>query len=536
MRRQTLALCLALGIATASGSPTTPSTEIAAVVSQDIARIDRLLHHPLAQLRIEGIQGARLLRLHDFEPALIPLLGDRAPLVRRETVEALAECGTHQSVALLLKLIEDPDWSVCEHARIALCRMTAEDASWGRWWSATSLEHKQNALLAALESPDQATRSTAAQALRALATPEIEEEILKRLTQGKGVSGEERKLLTEALDRVGGAAALPYLLQRTSVGDRAAAWAVGRRGGPEAEEALLKGVRRNRGLDFLLNLDRIGSTKCTPYVPFLCRNFITIVRAGYGEDLRLPVSPMHRVSANLVRRTGHAPALVEMILLELEGKANDQAVPAELRPHVTDLRKLLKPEFVREGVSGCDYLFGAFRYLIDDPALVPRLLPLLESPVLLTRIYAAMALGELRAPGGVRPLLTVVRAGYSFCDSTSPASGKHTAEFRQVDGKRVRQSQTVRWLGYFCWALGQIGTEEAREGLESLAGAIDSPRDVRYGSVIGLGAIGSPKSLPILRTIARDDIIWIVRDTAARTVADIELNQRAAAALAKSEQ
>ena len=534
MRGHTFALCLALG-AVAASAGAARSAEILDVISQDIARFEELLGNPVPQLRVEGIQGARLLRLPDFEPALLPLLRDRDPLVRRETVEALAECGTHKSIPALLAVLGDPDWSVREHARLALRRMTAEDEGWRKWWSATNLEHKQNALLAALESADPPARTATARALRSLATPEAEGEILKRLTQGKDVSGQERKLLTEALDRVGGDASLPYLLQRAGVGDRAAAWAVGRRGGPEAEEALLKGVRRSRTLDFLLNLDRVGSTKCVPYVPFLCRNFITIVRAGYGEDLRLPVSPMHRASGNLIRRTGHAPVLVDLILTELEGKADPNAVPAPLKPHFADLRKLLKPEFVREGVSGCDYMLGAFRYLIGDHKLVPRLFPLLKSPVLLTRVYAAMALGELRAPEAVSPLLEVVRAGYTFCDSTAPASGKHTAEFRKVDGKRVRQSQTVRWLGYFCWALGQIGTDEAREALESLAAAADSPRDVRYGSVIGLGAIGAPESLPVLRAVARDDIIWIIRDTAARTVADIDLDQRATAAVARAD-
>ena len=39
----------------------------------------------------------------------------------------------------------------------------------------------------------------------------------------------------------------------------------------------------------------------------------------------------------------------------------------------------------------------------------------------------------------------------------------------------------------------------------------------------GLGFIGSPKSLPTLEEVARRDIVWLVRETARETAADIAL-------------
>jgi hypothetical protein len=39
---------------------------------------------------------------------------------------------------------------------------------------------------------------------------------------------------------------------------------------------------------------------------------------------------------------------------------------------------------------------------------------------------------------------------------------------------------------------------------------------------VGLGFIGSPKSLPVLRQAATNDVIWMIRDEARRAIEDIE--------------
>jgi len=317
---------------------------------------------------------------------------------------------------------------------------------------------------------------------------------------------------------IGSDKSMPYLLQRAGVGDRAAAWAVGRRGGEQAEDALLKGLVRNRSLDFLLNVDRVKSTKCGPLLAPRCRNFASVIRAGRGEELRYPPSPLRRASANLIRRSGKGPMLIDLILAEMEGQPKEDAISADLKPLFQDLRQILTPEFVREGYSHCDPLLGVLYDVADDTTLVPRLIPLLQSECLLVRIYAGLTLGKLGAAEAVDPLLEVIRKGYAFSDATAPASAKHTVNIFTVDGKPQRQSQTVRWLGYLCTALGHIGTDDARLALESLATDPDAPRDVRYGSVIGLGHIGSAKSRPALRKVAEQDIIWMIRDVARQTM------------------
>ena len=510
------------------------TSQIPDVLGQDISRFNELMSNPIAELRIEGALGARHLRLAMFEPKLIGLLKDHDPVVRQEAVVALSQCGTSDSIGHLIVLLSDPHWQVREHVRMALCRMTGQSfsaaprAQWEQWWNATSIEQKQERLFTDLVADDPAVRHAAGRALRCLATQGCEDRILGVLQQGK--AGREHAMLVEALDRIGTPKSMPYFLQRAGVGDRAAAWALGRRGGADAEEALLKGLARNWSLDFFLNLDRVRSTKCGPFLARLCGNFASLIRAGRGEDLRYPPSPLRRVSANLIHRSGKGPMLVDLILAEMEGTAKEDAIPGDLKPLFQDLRRILTPEFVREGFSHCDPLLGVLYDVANDPALAARLIPLLQSQSLLVRIYAGLTLGKLGAAEAVGPLLEVIREGYAFSDSTAPASAKHTVNILNVDGKPQRQGQTVRWLGYLCTALGHIGTDDARRALESLANDPDAPRDVRYGSVIGLGHVGSMESLPALRKAVEQDIIWMIRDAASQTIREIEIANRARSA------
>jgi len=428
----------------------------------------------------------------------------------------------------------DADWTVREHAGLALARMTgeqfAQDESqeWRKWWNATSIEAKQDRLIKELAAEEADARHAAARALRALATPALEERLLKLLRPPTQLRARERTSLIEALDRVGTAKSLPYFVARASVGDRAAAWALGKRGGEKAEEALLKGFRRNRSLDFMLNLDRVKSRKCGPFVAALCRQFPSLINSSAGsEDVRYGPAPRERVLANLIRRSGRATQLIGLTLDQLEGKLDEASVPDDLKPLLRDLCSVTQPGFIREGYGGCACLLAAMCHVADDAALAPRLMPLLKHQSYTVRIYAALTLGRLRAAEAVAPLVEVIKEGYAFSDSTALASGKHTASFRTVNGKRRRQSQTIRWLGYFCMALGRIGTEEARQTLEAFAADPGVLRDVRYGSVVGLGFVAAPASRPVLEEVVQTDVIWMIRDAAERAIAEIELRRAA---------
>ena len=63
---------------------------------------------------------------------------------------------------------------------------------------------------------------------------------------------------------------------------------------------------------------------------------------------------------------------------------------------------------------------------------------------------------------------------------------------------------------------------ERLEGDEESGYGADVSKD---GAVVGLGFIGSPASLPVLKRVASDDIIWLVRDEARQVSVNIQLTK-----------
>ena len=249
-----------------------------------------------------------------------------------------------------------------------------------------------------------------------------------------------------------------------------------------------------------------------------------ITYRGQPDDLMIPeAQPIQRVGANLIRRSGQAPAFINQVLLELEytmkppPTAPRPPMPEPWKKMLEAMRSELKPGFVREDGTTTSQPITALYHVATDKALAKRLMPLLHHPAFVPRVYVAMTLGKLRANEALPEMLKIIREGYAFSDSVALASGKH-----------FDQSQTVRWRGFLCMALGRMGGDEARLALEQFAADPKQPRDIRYSAVVGLGFIASPRSLPVLRQVAAKDIIWMVRDEARRLAEDIEvLNKEA---------
>ena len=513
-------LCLVFQVmlSAARGAPTDDPPDI---LSQDAARYLRLLGSPVAQRRIEGLQGLSHLKHWPAEEQVLELLTDPSPQVRREAVLALGRLGTGQCIPHLIALLDHPAWEVRQNAWLALGRLTSQSfgandkPGWQKWWLADSSRDKEQALLARAETGEATARHAALRALRHLATPASETALIGFLHR-PGLAGEDRNLAAEALERVGSARAIPAL---GGLHTDASAWALGRIGGVEAEAALLKFPKT---LAVLLNLDRLHSTNAGPFIPHLVASMGLVTYRGQPDDvMNVESQPIQRVGANLIRRSGLAPELINQVLLELEytsqapPKTPRSPLPEAWRPMLEKMRSELKPGFVREDGVTTSQPLTALEYVATDRALARRLMPLLRHPAVVPRVYVAMTLGRLQAREALPEILGIIREGYPFSDAVALASGKH-----------FDQSQTVRWRGFLCLALGRLGGEEARLALEQLAGDGRQPRDIRYSAVVGLGFIASPRSLPALRQTATNDIIWMVRDEARRTAADIELLQK----------
>lgn len=512
------------GLLTLVGASAIAAADPVDVVTQDVTRFTRLLESPLPERRVEGIQGLSNLKHWPAETTLLKLLADPALPVRREAVQALGRLGSASSVPRLVDLLSDSSWELRQNAWLNLGRLTAQDfpidqpQRWRQWWTTGAATNHAATLLARLtNAAPSPARQQAWRAFRHFATPANEEFLIASLHK-PDLTSDERLCVAAALERVGSAKAIPAL---AGFHADAAAWALGRIGGTEAEQALLKFPKT---LGVLLNLDRLHSTNCGWLVPHLVSQMGLVTYRGQPDDLmNADAQPIQRVGANLILRSGRAPELIHQVLLELEYTMKPPpasprpATPQEWKPMLEAMRSELKPGFVREDGTTTSQPLAALYHLAADLALVPRLRPLLRHPAFVPRIYVAMTLGKLQAAETLPELLAIIREGYAFSDSVALASGKH-----------FDQSQTVRWRGFLCLALGRMGGDAARRALEELAADARQPRDIRYSSVVGLGFIGSAQSLPVLRSVATNDIIWMVRDEARRTANDIATLQREA--------
>ena len=488
---------------------------------EEVERFTRLAASGIAEFEIEAAQGFYHLKHPSGEDALVPLATSRSADVRLQAVKALGTCGGRRSVEVLIDSLADTDWEVREAAGDALERMTAESPFHDRpaalaWLKASSWSEKEAALVRRLGGADVLEALEALEALRYVGSPAVEDAILLRLPK---LGPDGFRLAVGTLERVGTTKSLPALVALVNhLPD--ASWALAEIGGPEAEQALFNAMLRwrNTRLDCMLNLDRLGSTKCGPYTPMLLQTFGLVIYRSRTDELQFGPTAFQRVAANLVLRSGDSQKIVHLVLAECENNRSVEETPPHLRTMLANMKTELASGFVRNDSGTVALPLAALPHIIRERRFVPRLIGLLDHPAYIVRIYAAECLASLKAHEGVAPILRVIRTPYDFPDST-----------RQVSGKHFDHSKYVRWRGYLPIALGKLGGHEAREALEQLALDEKTYRDTRYGAVVGLRFLASPESLPALEKVARDDIIREIRMEAHSAIRQIELTGRLAA-------
>ena len=497
------------------------------VFSLDVARYRKELLSELPVVRVAGVQGLSHLRHHSFENDLIAALDDEDASVRREATFALGRLGRRVSVSPLINRLDDDVYEVRAQAAAALVRVTAhgppteetaDSSYWKRWWEQMTPDETEASLILALEDPSK--RGDALRGLRRLGGTRTQAALIK-LAQSTKLGPAEIELLLEALEPVATHESLG-ILERFGGHSPAVAWALGDIGGPEAQRLLVSHLGAY-GLDGLMNLDRLHWKGAFVHAPQLVLSFGLVSYRSQPDDLHNPPTPRQRLTARLLLRSGRAPEIVDVILSKLDGQpmtlaSKDDSTIQALVQIANEMDEELKPGFHRADGYAKSTPLCAMAHLVQDPALTPRLIKLLDHPAYVVRVYAGKALAKLRAQQAVEPIGEILRAGYLFEDATHQVSGKHGPEI----------SRFVRWKGYLAMALGEIGGDRAREILEDLVVDESVPRDVRMGAAVGLGIIADERSCdPLIRATEQDVVRWI-REMARRSLREIELRTHVA--------
>jgi len=300
-----MALCFAMILGAGNTFSSAPNF-LPDVISEDAGCFTALLASPVPERRVEGVQGLANLKHWPAESAVLRLLDDASPLVRREAVLALRRLGGARTIPRFIALLDDASWEIRQNAWLGLRIMTGEDfdgtdqQAWEKWWTESTVTEKEQALLGVAGKPPETVAGTgtnaaviaafvstapgrrararpassppvhpgrcdALRALVRLATPASEEALLQLLQKPQlpPLDPEEKNFICEALERAGSTRAIPVLATQSS---DAAAWALGNLGGVEAERALLSFPKT---LPTLLALDRLRSTNAGPFLPQL---------------------------------------------------------------------------------------------------------------------------------------------------------------------------------------------------------------------------------------------------------------------------
>jgi HEAT repeat protein len=563
---------------------------------QEVAALADALKTADAGTRISAAQRLGLFRDQAAAPALAAALKDRDRELRVAAALALAGCGTRLSVEPLLDALTDSDPLAAQAAAIALENLTghaqagynafapsAERAvrarEWRAWFVATNWDAIEQQLVTNLESRnrDAARRaavtlghvgaSSARQALRAYVSAERLNNPFPEWRKRYRGDGARFNSLSEANPRTLQAAtrALGYLKDAESTAmlaetiarnsdsaagnlflAEAAAEALGLIGTPEAQDALVQGMKGLRDYFYYTGwygdhsalyachscpvhyfitaaLDATASTRAGEIVPNLIRSVPTDpdrALVPYSDDCETLVG-------RVIRRSGAAPAVTETCLSIL---GDEQAKPVkEIADAISTTYKAWagKPDPENRAAH---ILSLACR----DRAYEPRIRAALDRyrdkpvPADLVRafgggglpkatpvkhwvcFYLARELGNLGDPGLAGPAQdqavrnATVDSLVAVLEKCPPeaAAGRPPADDPAV--LFLHDDLTPCYRAAAAWALGRIADKRAAPVLLKVIGDPDNAPDTRHAAAEALGQIADHQSLAAMRRLAGD--------------------------------
>ncbi|MEX2666888.1 HEAT repeat domain-containing protein [Candidatus Uabimicrobium amorphum] len=399
-------------------------------------------------------------------PALIPLLQDSDPHVKKRAISVMSEMGekAHEAVPTLIPLLQDADPKIRESVSRTLANI-------GKRAHAAI-----PALIPLLQDSDRYVKKEAIRALwRMGEKAHVAIPALIPLLQPGAFTADAAYVLGEIGEKA--SPAIPYLIPLLNyrANQLAVVKALGKIGG-KAEKAipyliplLKKNGRRNRTVEaalknicknpFLIPVSQDPSTKVMKYT-FVGRSRKRIDT----EDILILLSLLHNQDNEI--RLSAAKFLIETRATELRekmGKESHMAVPA-LIPLLQD------PQMKYPAIQ----ILGKIR----GKAAIVHLIPLLQSKDIYVRGCVVQALGEMG----------------EIAQKTVPL----IIPFLQDDDPRMRQTAAT--------TLGKIG-EKAHSAIPALISLLeDSNSKVKKAAIIALGNIGerAHSAVPFLKNLLQD--------------------------------